>query len=173
MFGVWGMAQKDLRKMSKEELIEIIRKLQVCENALQAERQQLEAQLQQRRIPLQNAGSLVDCGQKVLDLLQQTQEQVERDAQIKRAANADSALYAEAVVKQAKVRAEKVIQEAEQDAAVIQFIAQRAIEKFLKDHSESKEQRGGETHRQMQSRKATQKERLQEIYKRSRASAMG
>lgn len=137
------MTQKDLRRMSKEELIEIIRKLQACEDALQAERQQLEEQLQKNRISLQNAGSLVDCGQKVLELLQKAQQQAEQEAQAKREANADSALYAEAVVKQAKVRAEKIIQEAEQDAAAIQFVAERAIEKYLKDHAESKDTGGG------------------------------
>ncbi len=167
------MTQKDIRKMSKEELIKIIHALQESENALQAEREQLEEQLQHSRIPLQNAGSLVDCGQKVMDLLQTTQERTEQEAQAKREANADSALYAEAVVKQARVRAEKMIDQAQQDAAGIQLVAKRAIENYLRDRQEKERRLEEEARRQAQAQKAAETERLREIYKMRRASAMG
>lgn len=173
------MTQKDLRRMSKEELIRIICVLQNSENALQAEREQLEEELQQKRIPLQNAGSLVDCGEKVMELLRQAQEQAEQEAQIRREANADSALYAEAVVKQAKVRAEKMIWQAKQDAAGIQLVAEQAIAQYIKDHRETDTCRAEETPLPTQPQEApdrqkAENERLREIYKRSRASsAMG
>ncbi len=167
------MTRKDLRRMSKDELIEIIHMLQESEVALQEERQQLEAELQQNRIPLQNAGSLVDCGQKVMDLLQQAQQQTEQEAEARRAANADSALYAEAVVKQAKVRAEKMICEAKRDAVGIQMTAKRAIERYLKDRKEREKRREEETRCQAQAQRKEEIKKLREIYKQNRTSAMG
>ena len=61
------MAERELRRMSRTELIEIIYALKQSEDALKEEKAALEAKLQDRTIRIANAGSIA---QAALDLNQ-------------------------------------------------------------------------------------------------------
>ncbi len=117
--------------MSKRELIRIIDALQDSENALEEERQHLEHQLQETRAPMKKAGSLTECGQKAMDILQQAQEQARQEAKAGRTADADSVRYAEETVQQARLRAKEMIEQARQDAQRLQQTGRQIIEKRM------------------------------------------
>ncbi len=117
--------------MSKSELIRIIGVLQDSENALEEERQHLEYQLQEAKAPLRKAGSLTDCGQRVMDILRKAQEQARQEAKTRRMADADSVRYAEETVKTARLQAEEMLEQARQDAGELQQTARRTIQKRM------------------------------------------
>ena len=54
------MAEKELRRMSRSELIEIIYELRKSEEALQAEIEALEKQLEEKQHKISKAGSLAE-----------------------------------------------------------------------------------------------------------------
>ncbi len=67
------MTDKEFRRLSRADLIEIIYELQQSEKALQTEVEDLKRQLQDRRITIENAGSLAEVLAKLSGLFEAAQ----------------------------------------------------------------------------------------------------
>ncbi len=67
------MAEKELRHMSRTELIEIIYALQQEEQSLQQENEDLKSQLDDRMIRLENAGSIAEASLQLNHLFEDAQ----------------------------------------------------------------------------------------------------
>lgn len=65
---------QDVRRLGRAELIEIIYQLQKSEQALQKRVQSLEAELEQRNLRVNKAGTLADAAAAVTDLLATAQQ---------------------------------------------------------------------------------------------------
>ena len=55
------MAQKELRRMNRVELIEIIYALEQNEEELKQENQELRKKLEERKVVVENAGSIAEA----------------------------------------------------------------------------------------------------------------
>lgn len=62
------MTDKDLRRLSRADLIEIIYELKKNEVRLTKENEELRQQLENRRILIENAGSIAEAAVKLNDL---------------------------------------------------------------------------------------------------------
>ena len=72
------MADKDLRKLGRSELLEVIKMLQDENHTLERRIKELEKQLDDKRIIIQNAGSIAEASMqlnKIFEVAQETANQ--------------------------------------------------------------------------------------------------
>ena len=99
------MISKELKNLSRRELIDIIYQMKRNEQQMQEEIAQLRAQLEDRRIRLEQAGSVAEAAAAVSDLLASAQMTAD--------------LYLgeiECMKKEAKISCERMIEEARKTA---------------------------------------------------------
>ena len=67
------MINKELKKLSRRELVDIIYKLKMNEQKMQEEIASLEEALEEKRVKMSNAGSIVDVAVAVTDIFTKAQ----------------------------------------------------------------------------------------------------
>ncbi len=68
------MASKELRRMNREELIEIIYALQQNEKRLEEENRELQRKLEERKITIEKAGSIAEAALQLNRIFEAAQE---------------------------------------------------------------------------------------------------
>lgn len=68
------MADKELRRMNRSELIEIIYALQQNEELLRQENQRLREELDEKRIKIENAGSIAEASLSLSHIFEDAQK---------------------------------------------------------------------------------------------------
>ena len=117
------MPDRELRRLHRTELVEIIFALKQSEDQLKAENAALTAQLQDRRIHIQNAGSIAQAAlelNKVFEAAQAAAEDYRASVQ----AEASTA-GADAILAQARAQAEALKQQTEAECRAMTAEAQR------------------------------------------------
>lgn len=117
------MPDRELRHLHRTELVEIIFALKQSEDQLKAENAALTAQLQDRRIHIQNAGSIAQAAlelNKVFEAAQAAAEDYLASVQ----AEASTA-GADAILAQARAQAEALKQQTEAECRAMTAEAQR------------------------------------------------
>lgn len=113
------MAEKELRRMSRPELIEIIYALKSNEESLQKKNAHLEEQLNDRTIQISEAGSIAEAALQLNDIFSTAQAAADDYLTSIKAANVSmeeeqkaAAKEAERVVAEAQAQAEQIVAEA-------------------------------------------------------------
>ena len=70
------MAEKDLKRLSRGELVEIIYQLKTKEEQLLAENAELKRKLEEREIKIENVGSLAEAALVLSDIFSAAEESV-------------------------------------------------------------------------------------------------
>lgn len=110
------MADRELRRMRRAELIEIIYALKQSEDQLKAENAALTAQLQDRQIHLENAGSIAQAAlelNKVFEAAQAAADDYLRSVQVSRT---DADTTTANTLSQARSEAQRILAQAKLDA---------------------------------------------------------
>ncbi len=102
------MADKELRKMNRAELIEIIYALQKRDKALRRENEELRRQLDDRLLRMENAGSIADAALSLNHIFEDAQAAAQQYLDSARAAGEE----AERLVAQARQDADRIRSEA-------------------------------------------------------------
>ena len=68
------MASKELKRMSRRELMDIIYQMKINEQQMQEEIASLQAELQDKRIRLSSAGSIADAAASITDVFSAAQK---------------------------------------------------------------------------------------------------
>lgn len=125
------MDVKDLKHMGRAELIEIISQYQKNEEELKAEIRSLQAQLAERVIKMENAGSIAEAAlalNGVFDAAQAAAEQYLVSIQ-KSSAEAESTVSE--IIDEAKRKAQDITQNAEQSAAALRLKTEQECQERL------------------------------------------
>lgn len=110
------MADRELRRMRRTELVEIIYALKQSEDQLKAENAALKAQLQDRQIHIENAGSIAQAAlqlNKVFEAAQAAADDYLHSVQVGRE---DAETAAANTLAQARSEAQRILAEAQADA---------------------------------------------------------
>ncbi|MCD7923061.1 MAG: hypothetical protein LUG27_11650 [Clostridiales bacterium] len=106
------MADKELRKMNRTELIEIIYALQQNEKTLRTENERLRTQLEDKRIQIENSGSIAEASLRLNHIFE--------DAELAARQYLDSAQHAnedaEQVLADARSEADRILADAQNRA---------------------------------------------------------
>lgn len=113
------MTGKELKKLSRTELLEILLH-QVEENEqLRAQLEEAERQLAERAIVIEDSGSMAEAAMRLSGVFDQAQQAADDYLQSIRLANKEPEAYANTVLAQAREEAEALIAEAERRSARI------------------------------------------------------
>ena len=121
------MTDREFKRLSRSQLIDIIYQLQLKQEEINAENQRLSSELADKRILVTNAGSLADAALEIHNVMQSAQNAAEHFLEeiqlrindeyqrILQETNAEAA----AIISQATREAENIIAKAKQEAANI------------------------------------------------------
>lgn len=119
------MAEKELRRMSREELVEIIYAMQQNQQQLEKQNQDLQAQLEERTLKWENAGSLAEAALSLNHVFESAQAAADQYLASVKAGEDDARARAEEITKQAQAQADKLLADARRDADAITAQAQK------------------------------------------------
>lgn len=132
------MPDRELRRMRRAELVEIILALKQTEDRLRAENAALSAQLQERQIHIENAGSIA---QAALELNKEAaQAAADEYVASVRAANKNTDAAANALRAQAEAEAEQILAQAQTEAANLKARTQKECDEQAEAAARSRAQ---------------------------------
>lgn len=110
------MAEKELRRMNRAELIEVIYALKTREETLEAEKKALEKKLQDRQLQVEQAGSIAEAALAVNDVFTAAQRAADDYLNAVRAGCADAQTMAQRILEDAQRQADALLAQARKDA---------------------------------------------------------
>lgn len=119
------MAEKELRRMSREELVEIIYAMQQKQQELEKQNQDLQAKLEERTLKWQNAGSLAEAALSLNHVFEAAQAAADQYLASVQAGQDEANARAEEIKAQAQAEADKLLADARRDADTITAQAQK------------------------------------------------
>lgn len=114
------MAKKELRKMSRTELIEIIYILQQDEKTLKKENEDLRRQLDDKRLRLEKAGSIAEAALSLNHIFEDAQEASRQYLETLVSASAEAEDQAKQILEDAQKQAEEILAAAQEQRRQIQ-----------------------------------------------------
>ena len=109
------MADRELRRMHRAELIEIIYALKQSEDQLKAQNAALTAQLQDRQLRLESAGSIAQAALELNNVFAAAQAAADDYLHSVQASLADTNATAANTLSQARSEAKRILEQAEQE----------------------------------------------------------
>ena len=132
------MTDKELRRLSRAELIDILYELQKRGEELDAQNQQLRRQLEQRQLHLAEAGSIAEAALRVNGVFEAAQAAADQyllsvQASVASAEQkvADAERQAEEILRDAQVQAQKLLDDANRRAMARWSELQREINALI------------------------------------------
>lgn len=136
------MTDKEFKRLSRAQLIEIIYQLQLKEEEMIAENQKLKAELEDKRIRMQEAGNIAEAVLQINKVMQTAQNAAEQyleeiSAMRDETANARQSVFADAqqevaqIVAEAQQKAAQIIAEAQQESSGIAADAQQEASQII------------------------------------------
>lgn len=110
------MPDRELRRMSRTELVEIIFALKQSEDQLKAENAALTAKLEDRQLHIQNAGSIAQAALELNKVFEAAQAAADEYLASVRAANQGADSTADALRAQAQAEAQQLLAQARTEA---------------------------------------------------------
>lgn len=114
------MAEKELRKMRRNELIDIIYALQEQMEQIETERDSYKKQLEDRQIRLEKAGSIADAAVALNHLFEVAQSTADQYLESVYAANADVEAQRQQILDEAHRQAGEILEAAASEARQIE-----------------------------------------------------
>ena len=119
------MPDRELRHMSRTELVEIIFALKQSEDQLKAENAALTAQLEDRQLHIQNAGSIAQAALELNNVFAAAQAAADDYLHSVQATVADTTATAANTLSQARSEAKRILEQAQADADSLKAQAQQ------------------------------------------------
>lgn len=134
------MPDRELRRMRRAELVEIILALKQTEDRLRAENAALSAQLQERQIHIENVGSIAQAALELNKVFEAAQAAADEYVASVRAANKNTDAAANALRAQAEAEAEQILAQAQTEAANLKARTQKECDEQAEAAARSRAQ---------------------------------
>ena len=132
------MTDKEFKRLSRAQLIEIIYRLQLELDKVNDEKQLLESELKDKRLRLSNAGNIADAALEINDCFRSAQNAAEQYLNEIKAIREETDTERQRILKEAKAEAEAIIAGAKNT----QGDYDSAIEMILKEYKQSHSDNG-------------------------------
>lgn len=130
------MVSKELKKLSRRELVDIIYQLKKNEQLLQDEIASLREALQDRRIHLSTAGSIAEAAISITNVFSSAQAAADIYLQEVSCMKQETEIECAKMIDEAKQQAAEIIAESEQQCTILNKLYQRELDKWYKLHQE-------------------------------------
>ena len=132
------MTDKEFKRLSRAQLIEIIYQLQLQIDKLNEEKQALENELEDKRLRLQSAGNIAEAALEINDCFRSAQNAAEQYLNEIKAIREETDTERQRILKEAKAEAEAIIAGAKNT----QGDDDSAIDAILKEYKQSHSDNG-------------------------------
>ena len=130
------MISKDLKKLSRRELVDIIYQMKKKELLMRDEIASLQDELEDRRIRISQAGSIAEAAISVTDVFSAAQEAADLYLQEIARMKKETEKACAGMIEEAKKETEEIIAEREKQCARLDAHYRRECEKWYKLHQE-------------------------------------
>ena len=135
------MPDRELRRMRRAELVEIILALKQTEDRLRAENAALSAQLQERQIHIENAGSIAQAALELNNVFAAAQAAADDYLHSVQANLADTDAAAANTLSQARSEAKRILEQAQADADSLKAQTQQECSAMVEQAEQEVQQR--------------------------------
>ena len=131
------MTDKEFKRLSRAQLIEIIYQLQLQIDKLNEEKQALENELEDKRLRLQSAGNIAEAALEINDCFRSAQNAAEQYLNEIKAIREETDTERQRILKEAKAEAEAIIAGAKNTQGDYDSAIEAILKEFRQSHSDN------------------------------------
>ena len=131
------MTDKEFKRLSRAQLIEIIYQLQLQIDKLNEEKQALENELEDKRLRLQSAGNIAEAALEINDCFRSAQNAAEQYLNEIKAIREETDTERQRILKEAKAEAEAIIAGAKNTQEDYDSAIEAILKEFKQLHSDN------------------------------------
>lgn len=128
------MTDKEFKRLSRSQLIDIIYQLQLKQNELEEENRKLKAEVGDKRIRLREAGNIAEAALAMHNVMQSAQDAANQYLEEIRAMKKETAENCNSILEKAKQEAAAIVARANQKHTVYDS----AVDAILKEYQQEK-----------------------------------
>ena len=131
------MTDKEFKRLSRAQLIEIIYQLQLQIDKLNEEKQALENELEDKRLRLQSAGNIAEAALEINDCFRSAQNAAEQYLNEIKAIREETEAERQRILKEAQAEAETIIASAKKTHGDYDSVIEAIMKEFGQNHSDN------------------------------------
>ena len=131
------MTDKEFKRLSRAQLIEIIYQLQLQIDKLNEEKQALENELEDKRLRLQSAGNIAEAALEINDCFRSAQNAAEQYLNEIKAIREETDTERQRILKEAKAEAEAIIAGAKNTQGDYDSAIEAILKEYRQSHSDN------------------------------------
>jgi DNA repair exonuclease SbcCD ATPase subunit len=129
------MTDKEFKRLSRAQLIEIIYRFQLELDKANEEKQQLESELADERLRMQSAGNIADAALEMNNCFRSAQDAAEQYLNEIKAIREETKAESQRILAQVQAEAEAIITEVKRTQGICDSAIEAIIIEFKQDHS--------------------------------------
>ena len=131
------MTDKEFKRLSRAQLIDIIYQLQLQLDKVNEEKQELENELKDKRLRLSNAGNIADAALEINNCFRSAQNAAEQYLNEIKAIREETEAERQRVLSQARAEAEAIIAGAKKTQVDYDSAIEAILKEFKQSHSDN------------------------------------
>lgn len=131
------MTDKEFKRLSRAQLIEIIYQLQLQIDKLNEEKQALENELEDKRLRLQSAGNIAEAALEINDCFRSAQNAAEQYLNEIKAIREETDTERQRILKEAKAEAEAILAGAKNTQGDYDSAIDAILKEYKQSHSDN------------------------------------
>ena len=131
------MTDKEFKRLSRAQLIEIIYRLQLELDKVNDEKQLLESELKDKRLRLSNAGNIADAALEINDCFRSAQNAAEQYLNEIKAIREETDTERQRILKEAKAEAEAIVAGAKNTQGDYDSAIDAILKEYKQSHSDN------------------------------------
>ena len=131
------MTDKEFKRLSRAQLIDIIYKLQLELDKVNEEKQELESKLADKRLRLQSAGNIAEAALEINDCFRSAQNAAEQYLNEIKAIREETEAERQRILAQAQAEAEAIIASAKKTHGDHDSVIEEIMKEFGQNHSDN------------------------------------
>ena len=131
------MTDKEFKRLSRAQLIDIIYKLQLELDKVNEEKQALESELEDKRLRLQSAGNIAEAALEINDCFRSAQNAAEQYLNEIKAIREETEAERQRILKEAQAQAEAIIASTQKTKGDYNSVTEAIMKEFEQNHSDN------------------------------------
>ena len=131
------MTDKEFKRLSRAQLIDIIYQLQLQLDQVNEEKQALESELKDKRLRLQSAGNIAEAALEINDCFRNAQNAAEQYLNEIKAIREKTEAERQRILKEAQAEAEAIIASAKKTQGDYDSVIEVIMKEFGQNHSDN------------------------------------
>lgn len=131
------MTDKEFKRLSRAQLIEIIYQLQLQIDKLNEEKQELESELNDKRLRLQSAGNIAEAALEINNCFRSAQNAAEQYLNEIKAIREETEAERQRILSQARAEAEVIIAGAKKTQGDYDSAIEAILKEYRQSHSDN------------------------------------